>query len=307
MQYDIEPHYPTYEPPTMSDPRLSSQAPNARSSSVVDQSNHDVFASGLNRETEFVVPDGGLSNPSFSDASMGPMPNGLGPPEENAPETLADYYKIYQIRLHGTVEKYIVSQLTEAIEQLVEITEWLLTHVEELGLTRDEPHLVTQRRQLWDDLNNTWLIILQRQLEQTTKLAATDPDASFPPNLIPERTLKRAGDKLVALANEVEPHGLVDYQMGIWEEQIIEVLVDCRNVYRDRRASRLSRSPSSVPSSVAAEAGRAAKGSAGGGGASGAAGTVFRPPPDPAAAGTVAGTAAADAELPEGWSAVNPR
>lgn len=35
-----------------------------------------------------------------------------------------------------------------------------------------------------------------------------------------EETIKRIGDELIRLCDGVERHGLVDYQYGVWEEQI---------------------------------------------------------------------------------------
>ena len=75
-----------------------------------------------------------------------------------------------------------------------------------------------------------------------------DPDAPFPPSLISETMLKHAGDRLVLLADGVELFGLVDYALGIREEEIIDVLIDCRNVYKKRRLVRSSRSPSAPAS-----------------------------------------------------------
>lgn len=33
--------------------------------------------------------------------------------------------------------------------------------------------------------------------------------------------LERMGDEVVRLCDTMERHGLVDYQMGVWEEEII--------------------------------------------------------------------------------------
>lgn len=39
---------------------------------------------------------------------------------------------------------------------------------------------------------------------------------------IPLEGLKKMGDELVRLCDGIERHGLVDYQYGVWEEQITE-------------------------------------------------------------------------------------
>ena len=38
--------------------------------------------------------------------------------------------------------------------------------------------------------------------------------------LMSQDTLKKMGDELIQLCDKVEKHGLVDYQYGVWEEQI---------------------------------------------------------------------------------------
>lgn len=40
--------------------------------------------------------------------------------------------------------------------------------------------------------------------------------------LITEENLKKMGDDLIRLCDQIERHGLVDYQYGVWEEQIEE-------------------------------------------------------------------------------------
>lgn len=34
------------------------------------------------------------------------------------------------------------------------------------------------------------------------------------------------GEELIRLCDKLEPHGLVDYQMGIWEEEILSGELD---------------------------------------------------------------------------------
>lgn len=43
-----------------------------------------------------------------------------------------------------------------------------------------------------------------------------------PQCLIPLERLQKMGKDLVRLCDSVERHGLVDYQYGVWEEQIID-------------------------------------------------------------------------------------
>ena len=42
-----------------------------------------------------------------------------------------------------------------------------------------------------------------------------------PQSLISEESLENMGSELVRLCDTMEKHGLVDYQIGVWEEEII--------------------------------------------------------------------------------------
>jgi hypothetical protein len=39
--------------------------------------------------------------------------------------------------------------------------------------------------------------------------------------------MERMGQEIVRLCDKMEPHGLVDYQMGIWEEEILSSTLIC--------------------------------------------------------------------------------
>ena len=42
-----------------------------------------------------------------------------------------------------------------------------------------------------------------------------------PQNILQENFLERMGRELVRMCDALERHGLVDYQMGVWEEEIM--------------------------------------------------------------------------------------
>lgn len=46
-----------------------------------------------------------------------------------------------------------------------------------------------------------------------------------PKGIIREETLQRMGTEVIRLCDSMERHGLVDYQMGVWEEEIL----DCKS------------------------------------------------------------------------------
>ncbi|KAL2135345.1 hypothetical protein VTI74DRAFT_8871 [Chaetomium olivicolor] len=50
-------------------------------------------------------------------------------------------------------------------------------------------------------------------------------------SLIPLEGLQKMGKDLVRLCDSIERHGLVDYQYGVWEERIIDILEECLDLY----------------------------------------------------------------------------
>jgi hypothetical protein len=79
------------------------------------------------------------------------------------------------------------------------------------GLVRDDENHYSQRLVLWEEFNTCWLATLQKQK------AFTQP----PITLIDYDFLEKMGTQLVKHCDNMEKHGLVDYQMGVWEEEII--------------------------------------------------------------------------------------
>lgn len=74
---------------------------------------------------------------------------------------------------------------------------------------------------MWDNFNNCWLALLQRQKDDTQHMLDSGKSPRAQRSLLPIETLRRLGDNLVAQADELERLGLVDYQMGVAEEEII--------------------------------------------------------------------------------------
>ena len=78
-----------------------------------------------------------------------------------------------------------------------------------------------QRIALWDNFNNCWLALLQRQLDDTRIMLSGHPQLQ-PQTLLPLDTLERMGDSLVVHCDNLQRYALVDYQMGVSEEDIID-------------------------------------------------------------------------------------
>ncbi|KAK2601933.1 hypothetical protein QQS21_004524 [Conoideocrella luteorostrata] len=118
-------------------------------------------------------------------------------------------------------------QLERASETLLSISNWMLSQVVELGLHQDNPVLHEDRLKLWNDFNHAWLALSFQQKE----LMASGQSVSRSQRLMSEDTVKKMGDELIRLCDGIERHGLVDYQYGVWEEQIEAVLEDCLDLF----------------------------------------------------------------------------
>lgn len=71
---------------------------------------------------------------------------------------------------------------------------------------------------LWNDFNHAWLSLLQRQKEMMEPGQQLQPSQT----IIAQEGLEKMGKELVRLCDSIERHGLVDYQYGVWEEQIMD-------------------------------------------------------------------------------------
>ena len=88
------------------------------------------------------------------------------------------------------------------------------------GLTRDDDALHDERIELWNRFNRAWLTTLQRQFDLTDQVLRHQQQP--PPSLMSAQTLEQLSRELVRLCDNVERHGLVDYQMGVAEEEIMD-------------------------------------------------------------------------------------
>lgn len=64
--------------------------------------------------------------------------------------------------------------------------------------------------------------MLQRQKDDTQQMLDSGQLPAQPQSLLPKESLEEMGNELVSLCDGLEKHGLVDYQMGVSEQEIIE-------------------------------------------------------------------------------------
>lgn len=90
------------------------------------------------------------------------------------------------------------------------------------GLTRDDETQRDARVALWDEFNRAWLVTLQRQFDLTEEMLAAGRPLTMPQSIMTRSVLDYLGRELVQVCDSIERHGLVDYQMGVAEDEIID-------------------------------------------------------------------------------------
>jgi hypothetical protein len=182
----------------------------------------------------------GMSDPHQPTASAAYAQTGAGYADPSAQQRneYDDFYNNYQLELKKTFEYVRDGRLSEAATLLYRVSDWLLHWAETLGkladsvrreraaeltlgLVRDDENNYQQRLKLWEEFNNCWLTLLQKQKEMMAAVVSTGQRPQPPQTLVEPDFLEKMGDQVVKNCDSIEKHGLVDYQMGVWEEEII--------------------------------------------------------------------------------------
>ncbi|KAL4926460.1 uncharacterized protein BDV17DRAFT_293455 [Aspergillus undulatus] len=149
-----------------------------------------------------------------------PLSQSQQPQALSEPLSSAEPYRQFQRALRGTVDHTRAGRLVEASRSLIDISEWLVASARELGILRDDQMLHSDRLKLWNDFNICWLALCQKQKDMTHELLQTGRQSSRT-SLLSTEAMDTLGKQLIQLCDQMEQHGLVDYQMGIWEEEIL--------------------------------------------------------------------------------------
>ncbi|KAL9602602.1 MAG: hypothetical protein Q9219_001746 [cf. Caloplaca sp. 3 TL-2023] len=152
---------------------------------------------------------------------------GIGEQPEPEDTTHQEEYDRYEEALRQVFEDTSKGRVIEAAQLLLEISEWLLSHVKELGLVSDNESLREERLILWSRFNTCWLAVLQRQKDNVQQMLETGQPPVPPQNILQEAFLEQMAEALLHLCDGMEKYGLVDYQMGVWEEEIMSILTQC--------------------------------------------------------------------------------
>ena len=149
------------------------------------------------------------------------------------PDTTDVAYERFQIRVRLAFEHIRAGRVLEASQELLTISEWLLRQdvlqgmvdlsylfvgrgfLIDTALILDDSEYYEHRIRFWEEFNLGWLACAQKQKELTLERGPLSP------GLLSLGAIRTMGNTLTQLCERLEPHGLVDYQMGVWEEEII--------------------------------------------------------------------------------------
>jgi hypothetical protein len=90
----------------------------------------------------------------------------------------------------------------------------------DIKILRDNYFLYHGQLQLWNDVNFCWLAVCQKQTDLSQDLITTGHLPAHT-SLIGRDQLEALGTNLIHICDHFDQHGLVDYQLGIWEEYIL--------------------------------------------------------------------------------------
>ena len=83
---------------------------------------------------------------------------------------------------------------------------------------------------LWRDFNYCWLAFPTRHLDEAKRIQATGQGPPAGQSVLTKQSLQHLGDELTRLCDGLEKSGLVDYEMGVWEEEIIDRALPLRQI-----------------------------------------------------------------------------
>ncbi|KAG0252114.1 hypothetical protein DFQ27_008260 [Actinomortierella ambigua] len=174
----------------------------------------------------------------------------------------------YQEELQNVLEYVDQGMILKSIGLLGQLTERVVANIEPLGLASDDGP-PARREGFWTGLNNCWLFALSHAqdtarwddptfsslsfLSPSSFSSPSSPSPSSPfasqqqgPILQEQRHLVHLKHRVVDWANRLEPWGLVDYELGFWERDILEAIESCLVATNSAFPSSLS-SPASSP------------------------------------------------------------
>ena len=91
-----------------------------------------------------------------------------------------------------------------------------------IGLTKDDPAVYKERLEFWKNFNYCWLAFLTRQLQNSRTRRESGQPLTGVQIVLSKDNIKALGDELIELNDDLQSTGLIDYEMGVWEEEITD-------------------------------------------------------------------------------------
>lgn len=235
------PYFPSEPTNSATTPGLQGQGSSSGTSAVYQQSPADQRAMLQN------YPSGMASMSGMSQTNTPQQEQHAVEEQQQDPYTasaeMGEAYEQYQSALREIYTNIRNGVLVTASESLLNVSDWLLSKVNELGkefspgytrtdyalgqyakiplstgLIVDNPDLHSDRIKLWNDFNHAWLALFQKQKDMVESGIAPQRGQT----LISKEGLEKMGKDLTRLCDGIERHGLVDYEYGVWEQHIVE-------------------------------------------------------------------------------------
>ncbi|KAI1617501.1 hypothetical protein EDD36DRAFT_3265 [Exophiala viscosa] len=139
-------------------------------------------------------------------------------------EALDEGFRDYRQQIRSAFDFIVAGRVTEASERLLAASRWLASSITALGLHHDDEGKHSERIELWRELNLCWEALGQKQREITEEALRT---TRLPADILSSDNIVNVVDELIGLCDQVEQYGLVDFEIGIWEEQITHIFTVC--------------------------------------------------------------------------------
>ncbi|KAI2608313.1 uncharacterized protein GGS25DRAFT_269689 [Hypoxylon fragiforme] len=241
--YDTSQQFPSRQPAALqmmqtdvATPYFPSEPTNAAAASTLQSHAGSSSASTVYQQSPAIQQRTMLQNYSGGLAPMSSMAQ-TSTPEQQAMEEqdyaqtteMGEAYEQYQTALREVFSNIRNGVLQAASDSLLNISEWLLSKVVELGLSADDENLYRDRIRMWQDFNHAWLSLFQKQKDMMESGVPLQRGQT----LISEDGLRKMGKEIVRLCDGIDRHGLVDYEYGVWEEPIIAIIEACLDLYEN--------------------------------------------------------------------------
>ncbi|KAI8603920.1 hypothetical protein EDD21DRAFT_367756, partial [Dissophora ornata] len=136
------------------------------------------------------------------------QPQGPAIDEQRAAEELATI----QEELQNVLEYVDHGMILKSFDTLSRLTDIVVTNCEKLGLTSDGG-AIDQKAGFWAGLNNCWLFAFSNY-----------GNARSEDQRLLEPHLHHLHNSVKAWADALEKYGLVNYELGLWEQNILEAI-----------------------------------------------------------------------------------